>query len=332
MFAQDIDAAVLWPNGKAYFFKGDSYLRYDAGTDSVDPGFPASVSAWRLPFEGSVQASHNHNDGDAGAPRDRQYYLNQAYVNAFGVYDEPDWDPEKGYAANRDRIVKLYDYYKDTYLKRPDQFLWAGLGRMAGGAVVGGLDLVIHGGETFLTKTMVRIGKAIFHDLAWLHEAFLDDSQVAIDLATTQDADSSARRSYADALKDIASGDSDRIASGNRALLENEQFSIIQPLYDDIAASREALIFDRTRAFTSKIHPYHRDFLVRFPTGDVITAKDRWDWITEEDGMWAKWETMGSIAPKERTRLVSLTFSDILNQRFDPVVDELMPIGANDED
>src|SRR5882672_138388 len=110
----------------------------------------------------------NDEDGDAGAPRDRGYYLSQAYVNAFGVYDEPDWDPEKGYSANRDRIVKLYDYYQATYLKQPDVFLWAGLGRMAGGAVVGGLDLLAHGEETFLTKTMVRIGKAIFHDLAWL--------------------------------------------------------------------------------------------------------------------------------------------------------------------
>jgi len=41
---------------------------------------------------------------------------------------------------------------------------------------------------------------------------------------------------------------------------------------------------------------------------------------------------MATVAPEERTRLVSLSFSDILNQRFDSVVDELMPTGANDED
>jgi hypothetical protein len=206
------------------------------------------------------------------------------------------------------------------------------LGRMAGGAVVGGLDLLVDGGETFLTKAMVRIGKAIFHDLAWQHEAFLDDPQAAIDQATTQDANSPARKSYADAWRDIASGDSERIANGNKALLENEQFTIIQPVYDEISASSEASTFSHTRAFTSKIHPYHRDFLVRFPTGDVINADDRWAWITEDDGMWAKWKIMPSVAPDERTRLVSLSFSDILRQRFDPVVDALMPPGANDED
>jgi len=62
----------------------------------------------------------------------------------------------------------------DLYLKRPDEFLWAGLGRLAGGAVVSGSDLAVDGGETFLTKTMIRIGKAVFNDLAWQHEAFLD--------------------------------------------------------------------------------------------------------------------------------------------------------------
>jgi hypothetical protein len=276
--------------------------------------------------------SNTSSDGDAGAPGGFPYYLSQAYINAFGKYDEPDWDPQLGYSANRARIVQLYDYYRTLYLRQPGQFLWAGLGRMAGGAVVGGLDLVVKLGETFLTQTMVQIGKSIFHDLARLHEAFSDDPQHAIALAVDHDSKSPARRSYADALRDIASGDSDRIANGSRALLENEQFSIIQPLYDSIAASAEATVFRRTRAFTNKIHPYHRDFIVRFPTGDVIQADDRWAWITEDDGMWAKWVAMENVAPGERTRLVSLSFDDILAQKFDPVVQALMPPGANDED
>ena len=46
--------------------------------------------------------------GDADAPRDRGAYLSQAYVNAFGKYDETHWDPKQGFAANRDRTIKLY--------------------------------------------------------------------------------------------------------------------------------------------------------------------------------------------------------------------------------
>lgn len=47
-FAAGVDADVLWPNGKAYFFKGDRYIRYDIAADRVDPGYPASTAAnWR---------------------------------------------------------------------------------------------------------------------------------------------------------------------------------------------------------------------------------------------------------------------------------------------
>ncbi|MBV5337687.1 MAG: hypothetical protein J0653_07035, partial [Deltaproteobacteria bacterium] len=35
-----IDAAVNWGNGKAYFFKGGEYVRYDVKADRVDPGYP----------------------------------------------------------------------------------------------------------------------------------------------------------------------------------------------------------------------------------------------------------------------------------------------------
>jgi hypothetical protein len=272
------------------------------------------------------------DDADAGT-KDRQHYLEAAYKNAFGTFDPDAWDPEQGYSANRPRIVKLYDYYRDTYLKQPTVFLWAGLGRMAGGAVVGGLDFLIStSSEGFLTKTMVKIGKLIFQDLAWLHEAFIDDPNTAITLAAQRDAESPARRNYADAFRDIASGDDTRIAAGNQALLENEQFSIIQPQYDAIAQSDDCGTFAKTSAFTGAIHPYHRDFIVRFPQSNVTVANDRWAWITEPEGMWAKWVVMPTVAADERTRLVSLSFDDILKQKFDPVVDALLPTGANDED
>lgn len=38
-----IDSCVVWPNGKAYLFSGDEYVRYDIATDKVDPGYPARI-------------------------------------------------------------------------------------------------------------------------------------------------------------------------------------------------------------------------------------------------------------------------------------------------
>ncbi|QSQ13122.1 hemopexin repeat-containing protein [Myxococcus landrumensis] len=40
-----VDAAVRWPNGKVYFFRGSEYLRYDVAADKVDPGYPLPISA-----------------------------------------------------------------------------------------------------------------------------------------------------------------------------------------------------------------------------------------------------------------------------------------------
>jgi len=44
-FHLGIDTAVVWPNGKAYFFKGDQYVRYniDPKNEGVDPGYPYPI-------------------------------------------------------------------------------------------------------------------------------------------------------------------------------------------------------------------------------------------------------------------------------------------------
>src|ERR1043166_2757166 len=39
-----VDAAVSWGDGKAYFFRGGEYLRYDIAGDRVDPGFPKPIA------------------------------------------------------------------------------------------------------------------------------------------------------------------------------------------------------------------------------------------------------------------------------------------------
>jgi|SRR5215813_1240066 len=282
--------------------------------------------------------------------KDREFYLTRAYVNAFGQRDESAWNPALGYRANRPRILKLYKYYEATYLRFPPPvLLWAGLGKLAGAAVVGGLDVL----TTFpgslatpdpgpLTNTMVEIGKAIFHDLAWQHEALLDDKQRLIALAKEQDVQHPARRSYEEAWKRILNFKNDDLIEGNRALLENEQWTIIQPRYDTINASTEGIIFRRTRAFTSNIHPYHKDFSTSpgFQAKDVIVAQDRWDWITDSPhGMWAKWAEfhpewgpVQRMPDSERLRLVQLDLvSELIPQRWGsipPVIKELLVPGG----
>jgi hypothetical protein len=39
-----IDAIGMWPNGKAYFFSGTHYVRYDVKKDKADPGYPKPIA------------------------------------------------------------------------------------------------------------------------------------------------------------------------------------------------------------------------------------------------------------------------------------------------
>lgn len=42
-FKNQIGASVIWPNGKAYFFKDSEYKRFDLNSDQVDNGYPRKI-------------------------------------------------------------------------------------------------------------------------------------------------------------------------------------------------------------------------------------------------------------------------------------------------
>lgn len=45
VWTDGIDDVVVWGNGKAYFFRGDEYIRYDIKEDKVDPGYPKRIES-----------------------------------------------------------------------------------------------------------------------------------------------------------------------------------------------------------------------------------------------------------------------------------------------
>jgi hypothetical protein len=42
-FADGVDAAVNWGNGKVFLFKGNQYIRYDIAADKADAGYPKPI-------------------------------------------------------------------------------------------------------------------------------------------------------------------------------------------------------------------------------------------------------------------------------------------------
>ena len=85
-----IDAAIDGQSqyaGKAYFFEGDQYVRYDWAADKVDPGYPKSIAEWNLPggFTGGFDTVLN-----GGGP-----YSGKAYFFKGDQYVRYDWAAEK---------------------------------------------------------------------------------------------------------------------------------------------------------------------------------------------------------------------------------------------
>ncbi len=89
-FTGDFDAAIDGQSqfaGKAYFFEGDQYIRYDWATDKVDPGYPKNIAEWNLPsgFTGDFDAVLN-----GGGP-----YSGKAYFFKGNQYVRYDWAADK---------------------------------------------------------------------------------------------------------------------------------------------------------------------------------------------------------------------------------------------
>jgi hypothetical protein len=258
--------------------------------------------------------------------RNKDYYTLVAYGKAFGKKDDS-WNSDLGFKPNESIIRNLYDYYQQTFNIQPGRFLWAGLGRMAGSAVLGGLLTPGLPDPSFLTKVMVLIGKTIFLDLAWQHELFVADPKRIVAMAKEHDIRFPAKTKYETAWAKIVSGGAGEVAEGNFMLLQNEQFSIIQPFYDTLKESSEAYPFSKTSVFTQNVHPYHLPFIESFTTTskpDITVAADRWKWIAMDNGMWPKWI---EIPPAERSRLVNLSMADLINRNWGQTISKFLPPG-----
>ncbi|MET7474884.1 hemopexin repeat-containing protein [Streptomyces sp. NPDC005648] len=77
-FTHGFDAALTWPDGYVYFFKGPQYVRWDATDDTVDASFYPHATADQWPalpasFAAGIDAAINWGDGRAFFFKGSQY-------------------------------------------------------------------------------------------------------------------------------------------------------------------------------------------------------------------------------------------------------------------
>lgn len=175
--------------------------------------------------------------------------------------DPAAWDPGLGLTTEgpnpTDPIVQsVYQYYGELFAQRPNELLWAGLAKLAGGPVYGGIqDLAyVPGGPPnteFVERKLLEMQKAIFMDLAWQHELYLargiDGMRAVQNAGLLEDAGAhnadlvdGGSTNLISAWEDIASGDANRINRGNRVLVAREQDPILQPHYNDLMEAARA--------------------------------------------------------------------------------------------
>ena len=98
-----------------------------------------------------------------GGIQDRAHCTRIACQNAFGTDDANAFDPGQGFGANRDAMLRIYTYSQTPAQKAPDLFLCMGLGHLAGGTIVSGLDQGL--APDLVQQTLLATAKAIFLDL-----------------------------------------------------------------------------------------------------------------------------------------------------------------------
>ena len=78
----------VWPNGKAYFFHGVRYIRYELARDSADPGYPKPIAPnWKGLWPEGIEGAFLGSDGAA------YFFKGTEYIR----YDLARYEAEAGY-------------------------------------------------------------------------------------------------------------------------------------------------------------------------------------------------------------------------------------------
>jgi hypothetical protein len=267
------------------------------------------------------------------------------------TYYNPPWSGAP-FITNKAYIQNVYAYYEYLYLQKPDLFLWAGLAKMAGGPVYGGMvdaeylrtgsfvgvGAAVLGSATadFFQETLIKGNYDIFDDLAWQFRAYETSGIWALRHVDDKRVGEPAIRTFEigpwnQMWKGEYSSSAEFVRTANINLTRREQEHIVQPawtifstqgviglepLLGVLALSPLKDTVEGADSFTSAVGI----------TADITAFSDRWKWINDPfDGIWLDWTGLSTQA---RTGMVTIplrtragSFSILYRSSFD-----LLPI------
>lgn len=209
-----------------------------------------------------------------------------------------------------ERTFPIYKKVHATATGGRDKFLWAGLAKLAGAPVYGGLSDAQNGRDGSPASAgapmpfpVFGIGAAstlkdiqdllidaninIYNDLAYQFVAYRTGGLKPLEHLNKI---GEIRDDNYNAWKLIDGGEATNVASGNQQLLQREQQVILAQTYTDLLNMWDGWVADAFSWLTRNPIVGGPSFQTVIPNGNIAVFADRWGWITHpQQGMWLLW-------------------------------------------
>ena len=257
-------------------------------------------------------------------------HFNTGQVSNPGV-DIDSYVVANDFLNNRPYIHSVYEYYAKLHFDNAEQFYWAGLAKLAGAPVYGGLSdaqngragvaigtfgIVQDGILKTIQDTLINANINIFKDLAYQFVAYRASGIGAIEhLREIDNIPQSILVSWTKIDDGYRSNDTSLIHTGNQELLRREQNVILAPTYvtlNNLASGSVSFMFSKLAKNPIAGGP---DFDAVVPGGNIAVFTDRWNWISDpEQGMWKLWS--GKTSAVRKSEAGALSLRDQVDLRF----------------
>jgi hypothetical protein len=261
-------------------------ILYRALSDNIDVDVTPYV-------KGADDYSFNITPYEVKSKADWQNVVQYEIDKDSGVAIES-YNPAAGFMANRANLQAVYAFYQKLYTENGNLY-WAGLGKLAGAPVYGGLSdaqwaIQLTGIDlTAFQNTLVHMNSLILQDLAWQSEAYYQCGLNALEIAYGLDTNVVDINTWRLIDQGVQKNNSSTVQAGNLLLANREQSQVLQSDYNTLNGMGGGISIYMSVLAKNPV-PTGTNFSTLFPSGNLCVFNNRWSWITNNaGGIWPSW-------------------------------------------